>query len=318
MAGPVPAITCLILTVTMPIAENCKLCFKEEELQESHILPSFVYKWLKETSATGYLRFGQAPNKRVQDGYKEYWLCRQCEQRLNVWETQFAKHVFYPISEDGDVKVPYSDWLLKFCTSVSWRTLLMMKEKDHLNKFSDAHRVAVDAALSKWAAYLLDKAPNPGLFEQHLIIFDVERTTLHGVPANFNRYILRTVDLDVVRSNSILFVLSKMGKFFVLGFIDVPYRRQWVGTKINAQFGIIKNSGYKLPRQFGDYLIQEARRYAQIHAKISEAQRDRIDETMWRDIDRLARSGSLAAMRHDVQMAGKAAFDIHGRNRRLK
>jgi hypothetical protein len=36
-----------------------------QELQESHILPGFVFRWMKETSATGYLRFGQQPNLRT-------------------------------------------------------------------------------------------------------------------------------------------------------------------------------------------------------------------------------------------------------------
>jgi hypothetical protein len=305
----------------MPTVEKCKLCLKERELQESHIVPSFVYKWLKDTSATGYIRFGQAPNKRTQDGYKVHWLCRECEQRLNVWETRFATHIFHPINKDGGQKIPYGDWLLKFCASVSWRTLLMMKEKNYLNDFSNAQHEAADAALGAWAAFLLGETSNPGRFEQHMIMFDAvdpDGTTLQGMPPNFNRYILRTVDLDAVRSNSMTFVLSKMGKFFVLGFIDAMYPRQWAGTKINANAGTINGSNYTLPRQFGDYLFEEARRYAEVQAKISETQRDRIDETMWQNIDRVARSESFAAMQHDVQMAGKAAFDIHGRNRRSK
>jgi hypothetical protein len=110
LAGLEPAKTCLILASTMPTAVNCKLCLREEELQESHILTAFVYKWLKETSATGHLRFGQAPNTKSPR--------RLREQRLNVWETQFAKHVFHPINENGGAKVPYAEWLLKFCTSV--------------------------------------------------------------------------------------------------------------------------------------------------------------------------------------------------------
>jgi hypothetical protein len=48
----------------------CRLCGEMKELQESHILPGFVYRWMKETSATGYLRFAQQPNLRVQDGVK--------------------------------------------------------------------------------------------------------------------------------------------------------------------------------------------------------------------------------------------------------
>ena len=66
----------------MPIS-SCRLCGATKELQESHILPGFVFRWKKETSATGYLRFGQQPNLRVQDGVKLHLLCRDCERRFN-------------------------------------------------------------------------------------------------------------------------------------------------------------------------------------------------------------------------------------------
>jgi hypothetical protein len=66
----------------------CRLCSETKELRESHILPGFVYRWMKETSATGYLRFGQQPNVRVQDGLKLHLLCGDCEQRFNQWETE--------------------------------------------------------------------------------------------------------------------------------------------------------------------------------------------------------------------------------------
>ena len=49
---------------------ECALCLKEKTLCDSHIIPSFVYKWLKDTSATGYLRNGNSPNLRQQDGLK--------------------------------------------------------------------------------------------------------------------------------------------------------------------------------------------------------------------------------------------------------
>ncbi|MDQ6987940.1 MAG: hypothetical protein Q9M25_09070, partial [Mariprofundaceae bacterium] len=64
---------------------TCRLCGQEQDLQKSHVIPSFVYKWLKETSGTGFFRFGMEPNKRVQDGHKFYWLCKECEGRFNEW-----------------------------------------------------------------------------------------------------------------------------------------------------------------------------------------------------------------------------------------
>src|SRR5712675_772123 len=95
--------------------QPCRLCGESRHLQESHVIPAFVYRWLKETSATGYLRFGQTPNKRVQDGCKERWLCADCEQRLGVWEAQFATKVFYPLSQDGGGQICYREWMMKFC-----------------------------------------------------------------------------------------------------------------------------------------------------------------------------------------------------------
>jgi hypothetical protein len=181
-----------------------------------------------------------------------------------------------PINERGGIIIPYDRWLLKFCASVSWRVLLMMKENGYLKDFNDTQHEAVDAALRTWAAFLLGETPNPGRFEQHMIVFDAidaDGTGQQSMPPNFNRYLLRTVDLDAVRSDSTAFVLSKMGKFFVLGFIHAKYPRQWVGTKINANSGALNISDYAVPRQFGDYLFEEARRYAEVYAKISETQR---------------------------------------------
>lgn len=72
---------------------SCRLCRNTAELRESHIIPSFVYKWFKETSGTGFIRFGHTPNQRVQDGLKPYWLCDDCEELFNSWETVFANHI---------------------------------------------------------------------------------------------------------------------------------------------------------------------------------------------------------------------------------
>jgi hypothetical protein len=79
----------------MPTAA-CRLCGVISELRESHILPAFVYRWMKDTSATGYVRSSQQPNVRAQDGVKVHLLCGDCEARLNQWETEFARRIFYP------------------------------------------------------------------------------------------------------------------------------------------------------------------------------------------------------------------------------
>ena len=198
---------------------------------------------------------------------------------------------FIPRSGNGGLRILYSDWMLKFCVSVSWRTLLLMRENGWLMRFSERQRTAVDHALEHWAKFMLGKLPHPGPYEQHVIMVgSIDSSTLGGLPANINRYLLRTVDLDVVRTSNTAFVLTKMGKFFLLGFIDVLHPRQWRGTKINANRGHIGQTDNIVPSQFWDYLKDEARRYAATHNRISERQRRKIDETMWGDLDRVAQS----------------------------
>jgi hypothetical protein len=289
----------------------CRLCGEPGELQESHVIPSFVYRWLKETSATGFLRFSEAPNKRVQDGHKEYWLCLPCEQRLNIWETQFATNVFHPLNSNGSHRTNYGPWMMKFCVSISWRTLLKIQESG-LEHFTVSQRVAAEGALDVWSKFMLDKLPHPGRHEQHLLPLDaIVENTSGELPANINRYILRTVGMDAVRSESATFVFTKMSKFLILGFIDVRYPRQWVGTKIHVREGTLGPGSYTVPVQLRHYLADKANSYASLVSNISDAQQANIEKAVQKDLDRVARSGTFDAMRNDVDLSGQAAFDVH-------
>ena len=110
----------------------CKLCGKNAELKLSHIIPSFVYKWFKDTSASGYIRFGETPNKRSQDGFKLPWLCEGCEKLLNSWETEFANKIFHPLNKEYNEKIAYKQWFNLFCVSVTWRVLNLYIERNLL------------------------------------------------------------------------------------------------------------------------------------------------------------------------------------------
>jgi hypothetical protein len=294
------------------VRETCRLCGAEGELQESHIVPAFVFRWLKDTSATGYLRFGQVPNRRVQDGPTRRWLCATCEQRFNVWETRFATEMFHPLNADGGRFCQYRDWLLKFCASISWRNLVRARDDTELNDLSADQMSSVDRALSVWSEFVLGRVPHPGKFQQHLLPLDtVDGYSAGRLPANINRYILRTVEMDVIHSPDATFTFSKIGKFIVLGFIDITFPNQWVNTRVHVREGIIRPSRYTVPRQFGDYLLERTDRLAAVHSEISATQRDKISQTMMRDLDRLSTSDSLKAMEHDVELSGDEAFKIH-------
>jgi hypothetical protein len=125
---------------------GCALCKRNVPLVESHIIPKFVFRWKKETSATGFLRFSQTPNKRVQDGLKVPMLCIDCEGLFNGFETPFSKRLFYPYISDGGQRLPYDSWLLKFCVSVSWRILSYGFGETELREWNAAQRAAANKA----------------------------------------------------------------------------------------------------------------------------------------------------------------------------
>jgi hypothetical protein len=192
-------------------------------------VPGFVYKWLKATAATGYIRFGAEPNRRVQDGFKRYWLCRQCEQKFSRWETEFANEVFYPFNDGRTARASYEPWLMKFCVSVSWRVLTLFFQEGHLKDFPDDLQEKVKNALRAWHEFLSDLRPDLGPHEQHLLPWDVVSSTDPRMPLNINRYILRSVDIDVVEGGHTAFVYSKLGRFMILGFISMKNTKHWDG-----------------------------------------------------------------------------------------
>lgn len=289
------------------IKGNCRLCGMVAELQESHIVPGFVYKWLKDSSGTGYIRFGQQPNKRSQDGLKSHWLCAGCEERLNKWETQFANQIFHPLNQDGKVHIRYGSWFLPFCVSVSWRVLNFYI--DDGIQLPDKFRKSVDRAEAVWKDFILGRKPHPEKHEQHFLPLDaIESHTIPDMPPNMNRYILRTVDIDTIHSEQSAFIYSKLGRFIIVGFIEEPDPRQWKGTKVHVNKGIVKPQQYTIPGQFEKYLQGKASRMTKSHSQISKKQRKKIDETLMKDPDRVANSESFNAMSHDVKLFGDAAF----------
>lgn len=289
---------------------KCHLCNKNRELRESHIIPSFVYKWLKASSGTGHIRFGGAPNLRSQDGYKAYLLCDECEGLFNSLETEFANSIFHPLNKGDAVNIKYGPWMLKFAVSVSWRVLTFFMKEIDLSHFPPVLQEKAKIAISYWRKFLLGKTPHPSRFEQHMLPFDrIERFTYQGMPPNINRYILRTVDIDTVHSgDKAAYVYSKMGRIVLVGFIEMPYPREWKGSRLHVKEGVLGSNHYILPSGFGDYFINKAKRLIAIQNSMSNNQRKKIDETYRKDLDRAANSETMKATDYDVILFGDNAF----------
>jgi hypothetical protein len=101
---------------------TCRLCGQSAELRDSHIIPKFVFDWMKETGGD-YIRYSGSPNQRCQDGYKVELLCDACEQRFSKRERWFCEKVFVPYLKENEVVFQYDESLFYFLVSLLWRVL---------------------------------------------------------------------------------------------------------------------------------------------------------------------------------------------------
>lgn len=287
---------------------TCRLCQAESDLQLSHILPAFLYRWLRESSGNGYLRASNEPNQRVQDGIKKYWLCSSCESLFSRSETAFAGQLFHPYLSASNRPFRYSRWLLHFCTSVSWRVLHFYSEEGLLKDWESEAIARVAKAEVVWREYLLGQRPHPGDFRQHLLPLDQISSASGDLAPNINRYLMRAIHMDICRGTKSIFTYSKLGRFILFGFIHEPRQDQWKGTKVHATTGTVEPRKYVVPGALGEYLNAKARQMTQALNSVSDRQQAKIEAALKTNIDRFIGSDAFVAMKADVELFGEDAF----------
>lgn len=108
---------------------TCRLCLQACKLCDSHIVPEFLYRTLYSKEKHNFVQLSGPPKVRKwQKGFREKLLCRNCEAKLNKWET-YAAQVMLGGTEIGLEKlqdtimvldVDYAKFKL-FQLSVIWR-----------------------------------------------------------------------------------------------------------------------------------------------------------------------------------------------------
>lgn len=99
---------------------KCLLCQKKSELQESHIVPKFMTKKIRQSPAQVYIVDLDKKLNIKQDTLKYPMLCRECEGIFNRLETYFSKDIK---SRYGSYELNYSDQLYPFILSIFWRLM---------------------------------------------------------------------------------------------------------------------------------------------------------------------------------------------------
>ncbi len=264
---------------SMAKVEVCRLCERRRTLCGSHIVPKFAIKWLKKVSRTP-LRGAANPNIRIQDAFKVPFLCRDCEDRLEEWETPFAANLFHPLQEqqpDTKALLPYDTWALKFAVSASWRVLKFHSEE---TRFAELPRSVVSAAsnaLDTWRRFMLGMCAEIAEFEQHMLYMSPVTELVPGISSRINQYFVRTVDEDLPRGKDTLLVYTKLGKIAIFGVVPAPKTVDGWGTKLLVNGGAFSPSSWNsMNRDALLYLSSKADDLPDLFAQLSPRQRARI------------------------------------------
>lgn len=285
--------------------QTCRLCLKTALLRGSHVLPAFVYRWFKVSSATGYIRTVERPNLRVQDGPVVPLLCDSCEQALAIAEKDFSERLFSPAANGSEISPNYGPWLARFAASVCWRGLLWAWESGRLARYEATNEADLRAASERWRTFLGTDGSSGVDPDVHFMpIWPVHGVIGQDVPPNFNRYLARSIQVEVATGGEHShFVYVKLGPIILLGFIRPAPAGTWEGTAISPTGGAFSKL-YSVPEALFGFMSDQATIVLDGQRSISSRQGTRIAQDWRRDLDRVTKSGTMAALTADVEASG--------------
>lgn len=238
----------------------CALCLETKELRLSHIAPKFSSDWIKKTSVTGFMRSYDEPNRRMQDGIKEYLLCQGCEHILNTTaEKEFAEKIFRPHLAGEAVIVDYDDFLKRFAVSLAFRTAAYNAYDTQAGAHYDKSLLR---AIDEWRRFLLGEIANDS-YEHHMLPLDYLQNSTSAVPEKMNDYMMRSMAYDILhaKGKNYLCVYTKLPGFIFLSMVMPKHDKEFKGTKIHLKGRISLNSRvkYTVPDWLGRYWSEQAR-----------------------------------------------------------
>jgi hypothetical protein len=247
----------------------------------------------------------------VQDGPKVGLLCFDCEQLFCAWEKIFAENIFSPFHDRSIEILPYGPWALKFAVSVSWRVFRYLEPLGGLDNLTAEQQREALLACRHWEEFMKGARPHPGIYEQHMIALDVLEHVSEGECSPFlNRYILRSIGIDVVAWDDCAMVYTKLGRLLLFGFLTGQERRNWVQTRLHLREGRIGAKHYKVPPFIFDYINDLSGMTAKATTRLSTKQYENIERTFLKNAEEGRESEFIRALRQDFRLFGKPALTV--------
>jgi hypothetical protein len=249
--------------------DKCKLC-GDTDLKNSHILPKFIYKWMKSTG-TGRLRHIENINVPKEDGIKLKFLCGNCEYKFNISETYFSKTFFYPFINKNEHKFSYNSHLKYFVISMMWRTL--------------KHSLYVDVENTKWIPILqrIEKTWYEYLYNDIQLPNDQKIHCIAGVDTikeekNFSLYMGRATDAGIPNDDEKLcFLYVKIPRFIFFYPISGFDESNFINSEIKEEGKLELNTIEIKDPVIGNHFLYRSQFFKETQSKISLNQKNKSE-----------------------------------------
>jgi hypothetical protein len=276
--------------------ETCRLCRTSAELRNSHIIPAFVGRWIKSTSAAGVLRNSEVPNRPVQDTLKRPLLCGSCEGRFGVWERAFTAKVFRPWHDQKPASGGYGPWLARFLLSLAWRVAVVQSGS------ADGFPIDpdFDGTLEHWRRTLLSDDVDAAGQELHLVFFNPVLEVSGGdLPDRFNHYLLRSTGFRLASNGSNRGVFVKLPGMAIWAPVHPARARFMTGTRIRTT-GTLRSRQRIGDAWFTSIVLEQATAITRAINRRSPEQVAKARTAMTRDLNKTKRTGTWLAGEADA------------------
>lgn len=283
---------------------NCKLCERNADLRESHVIPKSIYNWIKETSGTGILRSTQNINRPVQDGFKYYWLCENCEQKFGHYERYFIENIFRPINNDETVKeFNYDERLFYFICSIWWRIIHQsLSESEVLNcKFISIIR-SCEAELKRF----LHEFKYPLNFDRNFLLLLGEVKKAPEQFKNINFIFLRSIDPLLMFDDDSCYLSLRIPHFYFFGNIIGLNENMLKSVALNPSGGKYRVDATRIEEShLSNFIMERIVTFNSQMEKVSDTQAQKTSNRHKKNIDKWLNSKSYDAWIKDKQREKK-------------
>jgi hypothetical protein len=271
----------------------CKLCQKQSQLEVSHILPKFIFRWITKTSATGKLRGLGKPNVPVQDGTKLHLLCASCEDKFSKYETWFANKFFHPSIKGLKTNYDYDETLFKFVISLFWRTIVINIDREIYNESPLKSQLL--KCENELRQFLL-KDTYPTNFEHTYIAMTSYVDNAPSHIKGINHYFTRSADNQIVFNNTgtKMYFYCVIPYFIFVGNIVGLKQTDFVNAMINPIGGHFTTTSMMMQEPSVSNFMESQINKAN-SVTLSENQQKILESKILENIDKYVESKSFEA-----------------------